>query len=114
LYGTDFLLSIGNFEIRSELMPGFAVINGNKFFKATFFVIASHTMNETITPYILFDYLRDDAHIKLSHIQKRYSIGITYKPIWRTALKVQYVMDTYARPGVNDNSNIFMGISILF
>ncbi|MDP1677606.1 MAG: hypothetical protein Q8L88_12170 [Bacteroidota bacterium] len=114
LYGTDFLLSTGDLEIRSEYMPGFAEINGNKFFKATFFVITSYNIDETVTPYVMFDYLRDDAHIILSHIQNRFSFGITVKPIWRTALKVQYVLDSYTRPGVTDNSHIFMGVSILF
>jgi len=114
LYGTDFLFSTGDLEIRSEYMPGFAEINGKKFFKATVFVIASYNINETVTPYVLYDYLRDDAHIKMSHIQNRFSFGVTYKPIWRTALKVQYLMDSYARPGVLDYSSCFMGVSILF
>jgi len=114
LYGMDFLLSVDDFEIRSEIIPGFAEINGERFFKATFFVITSYNINETVTPYVMFDYLRDDAQIKMSHIQNRLSCGVSYKPIWRTALKVQYIKDSYVRPGVADNSSCFIGASILF
>ncbi|MBI2427253.1 MAG: hypothetical protein HYV29_00370 [Ignavibacteriales bacterium] len=114
LFGTDVLFSSGDLEIRAEYIPGYDEINGVQFFKATGFVITSYTVEETVTPYVLFDYLRNDAHIKMSHIQNRISAGITYKPVWRTALKAQFIRDMYSRSGVDDISYFFVGVSILF
>lgn len=114
LFGVDFLFSAGDFEIRSEYIPGYDEINGVEFFKTTGFVITSYTIDEIITPYVMFDYLRHDAHIKMSHIQNRFSAGITYRPVWRTAVKAQFIRDSYVRPGVDDNSYFFVGVSILF
>lgn len=114
--GIDGNLELGNFKVFGEYFSKKLKESGGDMTNAQtgYFFVASYTLQDVFDPFVEYDYYFNHDDFLYENKLTRATIGLRWKPNWRTALKVEYHLHNYLEGDI-DGFNMFQtGITVLF